>query len=176
MDILIDAFLILKKSGSHADLRLEIAGGMTDEDDQFVKKQKEKISKAGFSEFSNFRINIERKEKINFLKRLSVFSVPSRYPEAFGLYVIEALAAGIPVAFPKTGAFPEIVEDTGGGIIYEVNNSNALAETLDQMLKDPKVSKKMGLLGREMILNKYSNEKLAQSLVDNILAPTLATS
>ena len=51
-----------------------------------------------------------------------MFSVPSRYPEAFGLYVIEALAAGTPVVLPKSGAFPEIVEDTGGGIIYEENN------------------------------------------------------
>ena len=71
-----------------------------------------------------------------------MFSVPSRYPEAFGLYVIEALAAGTPVVLPKSGAFPEIVEDTGGGIIYEENNPSDLAIALDQILKDSEVSKK----------------------------------
>jgi glycosyltransferase involved in cell wall biosynthesis len=176
LDILIDAFLILKESEKYADLRLEIAGGMTEEDEPFVQEQKDKLDSADLSACSTFRPNIERDEKLKFLRGLSVFSVPSRYPEAFGLYVIEALAAGTPVVFPKSGAFPEIVEDTGGGIIYEENNPSDLANALDQILKDPKGSKKMGIIGRDAVLEKYSNEKLAKSLVDNILAPAIATS
>ena len=176
LDILIDAFLILKESEKYADLRLEIAGGMTEEDEPFVQEQKGKLDSAGLSACSTFRPNIERDEKLQFLRGLSVFSVPSRYPEAFGLYVIEALAAGTPVVFPNSGAFPEIIEDTNGGIIYEENNPSGLAETLDQILKDPKGSKKMGMAGRDVVLEKYSNEKLAKSLVDNILAPAIATS
>ena len=102
-----------------------------------------------------------------------MFSVPSRYPEAFGLYVIEALAAGTPVVLPKSGAFPEIVEDTEGGIIYE---NNDLPIALEQILKDSEVSKKMGIYGRNLVIQKYSNEKLAKSLIDNILAPAIANS
>ena len=176
LDILIDAFLILKESGKYADLRLEIAGGMTEEDESFVQEQKDKLKSAGLSECSSLRPNIERDEKLQFLRGLSVFSVPSRYPEAFGLYVIEALAAGTPVVFPKSGAFPEIVENTGGGIIYEENNPSDLANALDQILKVSKDSKKMGITGRDAVFAKYSNEKLAKSLVDNILAPAIATS
>ena len=176
LDILIDAFLILKKSSKHTDLRLEIAGGMTEEDEPFVQEQKDKLESAGLSACSIFRPNIERDEKLKFLRGLNVFSVPSRYPEAFGLYVIEALAAGTPVVLPKSGAFPEIVEDTGGGIIYEDNNPSDLAIALDQILKDSEGSKKMGIFGRDVVLEKYSNEKLAKSLVDNILAPAIATS
>ncbi|MDC1004057.1 glycosyltransferase family 4 protein [Opitutales bacterium] len=176
LDILIDAFLILKKSSKHTDLRLEIAGGMTGEDEPFVQEQKDKLENAGLSACSTFRPNIERDEKLKLLRGLNVFSVPSRYPEAFGLYVIEALAAGTPVVLPKSGAFPEIVEDTGGGIIYEENNPSDLAIALDQILKDSEVSKKMGIFGRDVVMEKYSNEKLAKSLVDNILAPAIATS
>ena len=176
LDILIDAFLILKESGKYEDLRLEIAGGMTEEDEPFVQEQKKKLKVAGLSECSTFRPNIERDEKLEFLRELSVFSVPSRYPEAFGLYVIEALAAATPVVFPNSGAFSEIVENTRGGIIYEKNNPSDLANALDQILKDSKVSKKMGMTGRDAVLAKYSNEKLAKSLVDNILAPAIATS
>ena len=176
LDILIDAFLILKASGNYPDLRLEIAGGMTEEDESFVQEQKNKLKAAGFSEYSTFRPNIERDEKLEFLRGLSVFSVPSRYPEAFGLYVIEALAAGTPVVFPRSGAFPEIIEDTKGGIIYEENDPSGLADGLDQILKDPKGSKKMGMAGSAAVFAKYSNEKLAKSLINNILAPTISTS
>ena len=176
LDILIDAFLILKESGKYQDLHLEIAGGMTEEDEPFVQEQKDKLWSAGLSEYSTFRPNIERDEKLEFLRGLSVFSVPSRYPEAFGLYVIEALAAGAPVVLPKSGAFTEIIEDTSGGIIYEDNNPGDLASALDQVLKDSKGSKKLGIAGRDIVLKKYSNEKLAKSLIDNILAPAIATS
>ncbi|MBT3667532.1 MAG: glycosyltransferase family 4 protein [Opitutae bacterium] len=174
LDILVDAFLILKKSNEYPDLRLEIAGGMTDEDVAFVEEQKDKLLKSGFSEYSQIYPNIKREEKLSFLKNLSVFSVPSRYPEAFGLYVIEALAAGTPVVLPKSGAFPEIIQETKGGLIYDKNNPETLAQSLDEILKNPKEFKQKGINGRTAVLDKYSNKKLAQSLVDNILAPALA--
>ena len=176
LDILVDAFIILKKSKKYSDLRLEVAGGMTDEDKPFVDEQKNKLRKAGYFESSAFHPNIEREEKLSFLKNLSVFSVPSRYPEAFGLYVIEALAAGTPVVLPHSGAFPEIVEDTQGGVIYENNDPPTLAQSIEQLLDDPEGSKKIGLHGHNQVIQKYSNESLANSLIDNILAPALTNS
>ena len=70
--------------------------------------------------------------------------------------------------------FPEIIHETKGGLIYEENTPQALAKSLDQLLKNPNESKKMGISGRTAVLQKYSNKKLALSLVDNILAPALA--
>jgi glycosyltransferase involved in cell wall biosynthesis len=86
------------------------------------------------------------------------------------------LAAGTPVVFPRSGAFPEIIEDTKGGIIYQENDPSGLADALDQILKDPKGSKKMGMAGRDAVFAQYSNEQLAKSLINNILAPTISTS
>jgi len=175
LDILVDAFIILKNSGKYSELHMKIAGGMTDEDEPFVKEQKSKLADAGCSNFSTFHPNIKRDEKLTFLRDLSVFSVPSRYPEAFGLYVVEALAAGTPVVLPKSGAFPEIVKDTnGGGILYENNTPEALARSLGELLQDINSLNEMGRAGRKAVLHKYSNEKLAHSLIDNILAPALA--
>ena len=173
LDILVDAFLILKHSNEYPNLRIKIAGGMTDEDVKFVEEQKDKLNEAGLSNYYEFSTNIKRDEKLKFLKNLSVFSVPSRYPEAFGLYVIEAMAAGTPVVFPKSGAFPEIIQETKGGLIYDENTPQALAHCLAQILKNPNESKQMGIKGRSSVLQKYSNKKLALSFVDNILAPAL---
>ena len=171
LDILVDAFLFLKETGEFPDLRLEIAGGMTAEDEPFVDEQRRKLTQAGLSDCSSIRPNVDRDEKLSFLRKLSVFSVPARYPEAFGLYVVEALAAGVPVVLPESGAFPELVEQTQGGRIFQPNEPIILAETLQVLLKNPDQTKSMGLAGHDSVSRDFSNEQLAKRLVDNILSP-----
>jgi glycosyltransferase involved in cell wall biosynthesis len=171
LDILVDAFIILKETDGFPDLRLEIAGGMTAEDEPFVDEQRRKLAQAGLSDCSRIRPNVDRKDKLDFLGKLSVFSVPARYPEAFGLYVIEALAAGVPVVLPESGAFPELVEQTQGGCIYQPNEPDTLAEALEPLLRNPEQAKTMGLAGHESVSRDFSNEQLAKRLVDNVLSP-----
>ena len=171
LDILVDAYLLLKEGGKFPDLRLELAGGMTAEDEPFVDEQRRKLTQAGLSDFSSIKPNIDRNEKLNFLRKLSVFSVPARYPEAFGLYVVEALASGVPVVLPHSGAFPELVEQTKGGLVYQPNDPGTLAESLEALLIDPDQSKKIGLNGHEVVSRDFANENLASRLVDNVLSP-----
>ena len=171
LDILVDAFLLLKDTAKFPDLRLEIAGGMTEEDEPFVAEQRKKLTQAGLEGHSSIHPNVGRDQKLSFLRSLSVFSVPARYPEAFGLYVVEALAAGVPVVLPESGAFPELVEQTRGGRIYRPNGPNELAEALEPILGDPENAKELGLIGHKSVSHDFSNEQLANRLVDNILAP-----
>ena len=84
---------------------------------------------------------------------------------------MEALAAGVPVVLPESGAFPELVEQTQGGRIYRPNGPNELAEALEPILGDPEKAKAMGLAGHQSVSHDFSNEQLANRLVDNILAP-----
>ena len=171
LDILVDAFLLLKEGGKFPDLRLDLAGGMTSEDEPFVDEQRRKLGQAGLSDCSSIRPNIDRDEKLKFLRKLSVFSVPARYPEAFGLYVIEALAAGVPVVLPDSGAFPELVEQTQGGQVYQPNDPCSLAESLESLLGNPALAKKIGLGGHEAVARDFANEGLASRLIDNVLSP-----
>jgi glycosyltransferase involved in cell wall biosynthesis len=96
---------------------------------------------------------------------LWVFSVPVRSTEAFGLYVIEAMAAGVPVVQPRTGAFPELMEATGGGITYE-GDSKALAAALEELLSDPERARSLGQAGRQAALEKFSAEAMTRSTLD----------
>ena len=171
LDILVDAFIELKDSGKHDDLSLRIAGGMTDEDEPFVEEQRSKLSRAGLDKYFSISPNISRKEKLEFLKNLTVFSVPARYPEAFGLYVVEAMLAGAPVVLPDSGAFPEIIESTKGGKLYDPSISGKLTETLDDILSDPQVAREIGIQAHEAVLEQYANEKLAKRLVDTVASP-----
>jgi glycosyltransferase involved in cell wall biosynthesis len=93
---------------------------------------------------------------LDFLRGLSVFSVPAPYGEAFGLYVIEALAAGVPVVQPRQAAFPELVAATGGGTVCDPGDPKALADALETLLLDPKQAQALGEAGRRAVLEKFN--------------------
>ena len=175
LDLLVDAFIELKKSDNHTELRLAIAGTLPEENTSYLNEQKTKIFRAGLDDFVEINTNLSRPEKIRFLKELSVFCVPARFPEAFGLYVIEAMAAGIPVILPDHGSFPEIIEETKGGLLYRKGDPIGLFNALSTMLGDSMQAKQFAVQGREVVHQKYSNGRLAKELVENILAPLVST-
>ena len=175
LDLLVDAFIELKKSDQHKELRLVIAGTLPAENISYLNEQKTKISQAGLDDFVEISTNLSRPEKINFLKELTLFCVPARLPEAFGLYVIEAMAAGVPVVLPNHGSFPEIIKETNGGLLYAKDDPSGLTHALSTMLRDSKQAQQFAEQGREAVHQKYSNDRLAKELVENILAPLLST-
>ena len=83
----------------------------------------------------------------SFSKTLQLFSVPARYPEAFGLYVVEAMAAGVPVVLPNDGSFPEIIEATQGGYLYDPKEDGGLIRALEHALCEPEKAKKWDCRG-----------------------------
>ena len=166
LDLLVDAYLEIMKRGNHPELELRVAGGMTEDDAPFVEEQKEKIRAAGLDGQTSFLPNVDREGKLAFLRDLTLFCVPSRYAEAFGMYVVEALAAGVPVVLPRTGAFPEIIEATQGGVLYEPEKTSALPDALENLLARPEEAGAMGLRGHEAVAERYSNQTLAGQLVD----------
>jgi glycosyltransferase involved in cell wall biosynthesis len=76
-----------------------------------------------------------------------VFSVPATYEEPKGLFLLEAMASGVPVVQPRRGAFPEVVEKTGGGIIVDADNPEALADAFLELWRDPARATALGLAG-----------------------------
>ena len=110
-----------------------------------------------------FHPNLDRAGKLEFLRSLSVFSVPARYGEAFGLYVIEALAAGVPVVQPRTAAFPELIEATGGGVLCAAGDARALAEAVEELLLNPARARALGEAGRRAVFERFSAEAMARA-------------
>lgn len=166
MDILVDAFLLLKKQPGYDDVQLVLTGGQTGDDRKFLKDVKKKIRKSGHSKSVEFHKEFEGKGRKEFFEKTSVISVPVRNGEAFGIYIAEALASGIPVLQPGLGAFPEILEMTGGGIIYGENNPGSLSSALQQLLDDTVTLEKMSREAREGAERHLDIHKLANNLVD----------
>jgi len=161
LDTLVEAFIVLKQRGNISRLKLQIAGSYGPGDEPFVKALRKRLAEAGYIGEVAFLPNLTRAEKVDFLRGLTVFSVPALYGEAFGLYLIEAQAAGVPVVQPRHAAFPEIIEATGGGILCEPGDVNSLADVLEALLLNPDQAKALGERGRVSVQEKFSVRAMA---------------
>lgn len=111
-----------------------------------------------------FHPNLSRAEKLAFLRSLTVFSVPALYGEAFGLYVIEALASGVPAVQPRVASFPELIAATGGGVLCEPRNVGALAEAIEALVLDQARARALGEAGRRAVEKGFSVRAMAEGM------------
>ena len=165
LDTLVDAYVILARRNKIPDVRLKVGGGCGPSDESFATELEEKLEKAGLLPRAEFRPNLSRHAKQEFLRSISVFSVPALYGEAFGLYLLEAWASGVPVAQPRHAAFPELVEATGGGLICEPGNAESLANALESLLLDSARTRQLGEAGRAAVLAKFTAERMAEKML-----------
>ncbi len=137
LDILIDAFILLKQKAEFGDVELVLTGGSTGDDRKYLSDIRHLIKEKGLHDQVEFHEEFEEQGLREYLEKVTMVSVPVRNGEAFGIYLLECMASGVPVVQPALGAFPEIVELTGGGVIYEPNTPEALAASLEKLLLDP---------------------------------------
>lgn len=97
--------------------------------------------------------------------------MPALYGEGFGLYLIEALAAGVPVVQPRHAAFPELVEATGGGVIAEAN-AVALAAAIESLLLDPARLQALSETGRRAVTEQFTVDQMAKGIEATLAALT----
>ncbi len=158
----VDAFILLKNRGRFPQAKLRIAGAMTGSDESYVESLKRKLTAASCAADTEFLPNISREEKVDFLRSLTLLSVPATYGEAFGMYLLEAWAAGVPVVQPRCAAFPEMIEATGAGRLFEPANTESLVEEWEWMLAHPAGSREMGRRGRVAVENEFSLSRMAE--------------
>lgn len=163
---LVEAFILLKKKPEFKPLKLRVAGTMMLGDDIFVDEQKKKLADAGLLADAEFLPNLDRSEKVDFFHSISLLSVPAWYGEAFGLYVIEAMAAGVPAVQPRHAGFVELLEDTQGGLLYEGEGAESLAQAIEPLLLDENRLREFGVRGREAVFQRYSIERMARDVAD----------
>lgn len=150
LGLLVDAFIQLNDSS----LTLAIAGTMGGGDEVYVAGLKKKLEKARLDNRVEWFPDLARQEKVDFLRDLSVFSVPVVYPEAFGLYLLEAMACGVPVVMPNASAFPEVVNSAACGVLVTPGSVGDLARGLQEMLDDPE-REVVGKKGRRAVEERY---------------------
>lgn len=164
LDTLVEAYIRLRQHGRVENLKLRVGGSCGPADAPFVDSLRERLKASGLLGEAEFHPNLDRTAKLAFLRSLSVFSVPARYGEAFGLYVIEALAAGVPVVQPRVAAFPELLEATGGGRLCAPDDPQALAEAIEALLLNPARARALGETGQRAVRERFSAEAMARAV------------
>ncbi|MBN1561610.1 glycosyltransferase family 4 protein [candidate division KSB1 bacterium] len=164
LGVVTDAFIQLKKDARFKDVKLYATGGYTNDDKPFVDEMKKKLQQKDLLGDVQFWPEFDKTHRIQFLKKLSLLSVPVLAGEAFGAYQLEALAAGVPIVQPNVGGYREFVELTGGGIIYEPNDGEHLANAIRSLLLDPERLRKLGHDGRTIVREHFSMRQMAEAI------------
>jgi glycosyltransferase involved in cell wall biosynthesis len=136
LDTLVEAFIRLNERGRVRGCHLKIGGSCAPTDKPFLDLLRHRLGERNLLGQVTFHPNIDRTAKIEFLRSLTLFSVPARYGESFGLYLVEALASGVPVVQPRTAAFTEFVEASGAGSLFQPEDPESLAIALETLLLD----------------------------------------
>ncbi len=166
LHVLVDAFIELRERPDMSDAQLRIAGWLGEESREYAEAEFAKLKAAGLEDAFHYVGSVKRHEKIEFLERLDVFSVPTTYAEPKGLYVLEALAAGVPVVQPDHGAFPELLAATGGGWLTTPGDPSALAETLSEALVDRERSSQIGAAGQMAVRERFNADVMGRKMLE----------
>ncbi len=161
LGVAVDTFIELKRRDTITDLRFKAGGSMTPADEPFVQIQKAKLEAAGLTSQISWHPNPDHAQKQSFLASLSALTVPTLYGESFGIYLIEAWAAGTPVIQPRTGAFPELIESTGAGVLADNTDPSILADAAEVLLLREDDARRMGEAGRAAVLERFTVEAMA---------------
>ena len=165
LGLLVDAFLKLRENPGLQGLRLRLTGGHTVEDKDFLARLHAQLDQHGATGHVDILDDFQGQARHEFLRSLSVLSVPMPAGEAFGSFIIEALAFGVPVVQPAVGAFPEIIEATGGGIVYDPTDAGGLARALESLLLDRDRARELGTRGRAAVLKDFDVERTSEQVL-----------
>lgn len=116
-------------------------------------------------------------EQVTIVRRLSVEELVKRYSsaeiavvpslfEGFGFPAAEAMACELPVITTKAGSLPELVSDGENGILVEPGDVTALAASIERLLEDGELRRRMGNVGREIAQRKFNWEQAAQQTLE----------
>lgn len=166
LHLLVEAFHQLTQKLGRNSVRLRVAGYLGKRDQKYFDGLVKKIAAWGLQDAFEYHGEIDRRQKINFLNRLDVFSVPTVYQESKGLSILEAQANGVPVVQPRHGTFPETLAVTQGGILFEPESADALANALLELYHDPARRAKLGAQGQAAIRREFSDVKMAETTLE----------
>ena len=165
---LIDAYIDLARRPGCETIGLDIAGWLGEQNRGYFAEQMSRLAAAGLADRVRHLGSPGLEGKIAMLCGIDVMSVPTEHEEPKGLSVLEAMAAGVPVVLPAKGAFPEIIEQSGGGLLVPPNDTKALADALQRLLQDKALRDGLSKAGRKWVLEERTIENQAISIVQLI--------
>ena len=164
LHLLAEAYIELRSRPRTEDTRLIAAGYLAAEHQPYLDAVRERLRAAGLENEFIYRGELDRAHKVSFLHEMDVLSVPTTYREPKGMFVFEAMACGVPVVEPRHGAFPEIIERTGGGLVVEPDDPVALADGILTLRSDSGLAESMSKAGVAGVRHHYTVARMAEQV------------
>lgn len=160
LHVLAEAYRRLREHSDCPDARLEAAGYLGAEHHGYLRGIEQQMKSWGLVGEFKYHGVLDRQRKIEFLQGLDVLSVPATYDEPKGIFLLEAMACGVPVVQPRRGTFTEVVTKTEGGLLVEPDDPASLADALFRLSREPALIDKLGDNGFRAVREHYT---IAQS-------------
>lgn len=162
--VLVEAYRRMRKRPGTDGSRLLAGGYLPPEHAQYLADARRILESEGLGHEFEYRGELDRAQKAAFFHEMDVLSVPTTYHEPKGLFLMEALASGVPVVQPRVGAFPEILEKTGGGLTVAAEDPDALADGILTLRNDPQMAAQMSRAGAAGVREHYTVERMADQV------------
>jgi glycosyltransferase involved in cell wall biosynthesis len=163
---LVDAYRIMRHERGLPPSRLAAAGYMGRDQQAYYENIERKLQSWGLAGEFHYAGTLDRDAKTRFFQSLDVLSVPSGYHEPKGLYLLEAMASGVPVVQPNHGAFPEMLQKTGGGLLARSEQPADIADALMDIWRDPARAAEMGARGAQGVRDHYTIARMADAILE----------
>lgn len=165
LHVLAEAYRNMRRRHPSVTARLEVAGYLAREHVPYLEKIRRGLADDGLADEFTYYGAVDRNRKIAFLQTLDVMSVPATYDEPKGVFLLEAMATGVPVVQPRRGAFTEILDRTGGGLLVAPDDADALADGLLTICRDRALAERLGADGFRGVRAHYAVARSADRLL-----------
>ena len=162
---LVEAYRILRQERGLPPSRLVAAGYKGNDQQSYYEGITRQLTAWGLEQEFQYAGTVDREGKSRFLRSLDVLSVPSGYHEPKGLYLLEAMASGVPVVQPDHGAFPEMLQKTGGGVLARSEQPADVADAIMDVWRDPARAATLGRGGAAGVRAHYTIERMADAML-----------
>jgi glycosyltransferase involved in cell wall biosynthesis len=164
LHVLAEAYTVMRRQLGLPPSRLRAAGFCGPDQRSYLDGIVRRLESAGLGGEFEYAGAPDRAGKFAFLSGLDVFCVPSPYREPKGLYLLEAMAAGVPVVAPAHGAFPELIAATGGGWLTTPGDADPgdFARVLMSAWRHPADAAHHGRTGYDSVRARFTVERMAE--------------
>lgn len=145
-----------------------------DADDNYFHHLQRQVQRLGLTEHVTFPGYVAHQEIVQRYHAADVLVFPSVWPEAFGLPVVEAMAAQVPVVASRIGAFPELISDGTTGLLVERNNPDAMAEAITRLLDDAYLHARVRAAASRHAREQFAWPVVAERLLNHYRQLTIA--
>jgi glycosyltransferase involved in cell wall biosynthesis len=118
---------------AHPGLSLRIAGEAVDP--AYFEALKRRIAELGMEQAVVILGGVPPETLATLYRQCALFVFPSKV-ETFGNPLLEAMAAGAPIACSRAAAMPEVLGEAG--VYFDPDNASDMADTIDRMLRQPR--------------------------------------